>query len=76
MLITRASGEGRRLFSRPPRRWASLVIVAGVALGAVCLLAPTSDRDPVELAAKGCVVVAAATVAVGLLFRILSSRPF
>lgn len=75
MLITRASGRGRRLFTRRASRWTSLVIWGAVGIGAVCLIARvTSDRDPLEVIASGCVAVAAAALAFGVLFRLLAGR--
>ena len=75
MLITRASGRGRRLFTRRPSRWTSFVIWGAVGIGAVCLIAKaTSDRDPLEVVASGCIAVAAVALACGVLFRNLAGR--
>jgi hypothetical protein len=75
MFITRANGRRRRLFTRRPSRWTVLVIRGAVGIGAVCLIAKaTSDRDPLEVVGSGCVAVAAAALAGGVLFRILAGR--
>jgi hypothetical protein len=75
MLITHASGRGRRLFTRRPSRWAGLLIWTAVVVGAVCLIAKVaSGRDPVNALAYGCAVVAATVLASGLLLRVLASR--
>lgn len=51
------------------------MIWGALGIGAVCLAAKaTSDRDPLEVVAGGCVAVAAAALACGVLFRSLAGR--
>ncbi len=75
LLITRASGEGRRLFTRRPSRWASLLIWTAVVVGGACLIARVaSGRDPIDTLAYGCAAVAATALASGVLLRMRTSR--
>lgn len=75
MLITRASGGGRRLFTRRPSRLASLLIWVAVVVGAACLLVTIAfDRGSVAAIAFGCAAVVGAALGCGLLLRIFASR--
>ena len=74
-LITRASGGGRRLFTRRPSRLAAFLIWAGVVVGAACLIETVAtDRDPVAAFAFACAVVVGVALVCGFLVRMLASR--
>lgn len=75
LLITRASGGGRRLFTRRPNRWGALLIWMAVAVGAACLIATVvSDREPVSAFALGCAGVVGVALVSGLLVRMFANR--
>lgn len=74
-MITRASGRGRRLFTRRRSRWAGLFIWVAVLLGALCLIgAVVFPREPGDALTLSCVAVAAAAMVCGLLVRMFANR--
>ena len=75
MLITRASGRGRRLFTGRQSRWARVLILAACLVAALCLLVGlTSDQDPFGAFARGCTAVFGVAFATALILRLLVGR--
>ena len=75
MLITRASGRGRRLFTRRQNRWARVLIWAACLIAALCLLvAVAADHDPFGALAYGCAAVFGVVSAAALTLRLVVGR--
>jgi hypothetical protein len=74
-LFTRASGRGRRLFTRRSRKWSARLIWGGMIVGAACLGATVVvGRDAAAVFGIGCTFVAFAGAGLGVIARIFAGR--
>jgi hypothetical protein len=75
VLITRVSGEGRRLFTRRRSRLAAALIWAGVVLGALCFIGSIGSGGAlIAPLTFGCAAVVAVVLVWGLVLRIVGHR--